>query len=180
MPQDNPNSDQDIFLVDIYPTEILRTRASEITEFGEHYQYLGEKMLRTMYASEGIGLAANQIGLLERIIVMDCSEEQNQQYIMINPVITVATGETAIEEGCLSAPTIRGLVPRHEFVTVEYQDAYGEKHTLDAEGLLAICIQHEIDHLDGIMFFDHFKRIDKDRAITKLRKYVKQCRKQRR
>ncbi|RIY32948.1 peptide deformylase [Psittacicella hinzii] len=165
----------EIFDVVIYPEDILRTRAKEYTEeeFGQELQDLGKKMLDTMYAHEGIGLAANQIDLDKRIIVIDVSEDKSKQYIMINPVITHQEGETAIEEGCLSAPNVRDFVKRAEKVTCEYYDPQGNKHTIDADGILAICIQHEIDHLNGIMFFDHLETFKRNQALEKTMKYKK-------
>ncbi|RIY33317.1 peptide deformylase [Psittacicella melopsittaci] len=165
----------DIFEIEIYPEDILRARAQEYTEeeFGEQLQALGEKMLRTMYASEGIGLAANQINLAKRIIVVDVTEDKSKQYIMINPEITSAQGETAIEEGCLSVPNVRDYVTRAERITCVYYDPQGQQHTLEADGILAICIQHEIDHLNGVMFFDHLDSFKRNQAIDKVRKYKK-------
>ncbi|RIY37842.1 peptide deformylase [Psittacicella gerlachiana] len=175
MTENSPETNQDIFDVEIYPEDVLRTRAQEYTEteFGEQLQLVGEKMLRTMYAYEGIGLAANQINLAKRIIVVDVTEDKSVQYIMINPEITHTEGHTAIEEGCLSAPNVRDYVDRAEKITCEYYDPQGQKHTLEADGLLAICIQHEIDHLNGIMFFDHLDSFKRNQAIDKVRKYKK-------
>ncbi|MFC6275939.1 peptide deformylase [Psittacicella hinzii] len=172
MTQDNA---VDIYQVEIYPEDILRTKATPYTaeEFGEQLEQIGQKMLRTMYVHEGIGLAANQVNIDKRIIVIDVTEDKSKQYIMINPEITHSEGEVAIEEGCLSVPTIREFVPRAEKVTCTYFDPQGTQHTLEADGLLAICLQHEIDHLNGVMFFDHLDNFKRNRAIEKVRKIKK-------
>lgn len=172
---ENTQEYQDIFSVEIYPEDVLRQVAQPYTtqEFGEELQLLGEKMLRTMYAHEGIGLAANQINLAKRIIVIDVTEDKSKQYIMINPEIIHSEGETAIEEGCLSVPTIRDFVPRAEKVTCKYFDPQGNEHIVETDGILAICLQHEIDHLNGVMFFDHLESFKRNQAIDKVRKIKK-------
>lgn len=164
---------KDIYFIEVFPTDALRSIAKPITDFGEKWQKIGERMIRTMYEYEGIGLAANQVGLLDRIIVMDCSPEQDSPMICLNPEILEASGEGTLEEGCLSAPSIRGEVTRPTKVKFKYQDPMGNEHVVEDEGLLAICVQHEIDHLNGIMFFDYLSTFAKNKSLDKLRKIKK-------
>ena len=134
-----------------YPDERLHTVAKPVAQIDERIQTLVADMLETMYASHGIGLAATQVDVHERVVVMDLTEEHNEPRVFINPVITHKDGETTYEEGCLSVPGIYDTVTRAERVTVEACNEKGEKFTLEADGLLAICIQHEIDHCNGIV-----------------------------
>ena len=135
-----------------YPDERLHTVAKPVAQIDERIQTLVADMLETMYASHGIGLAATQVDVHERVVVMDLTEEHNEPRVFINPVITYKDGETTYEEGCLSVPGIYDTVTRAERVTVEASNEKGEKFTLEADGLLAICIQHELDHLLGKVF----------------------------
>ena len=126
-----------------------------------------------MYEAHGIGLAATQVNVHKRVVVIDLSEEHNQLLVLINPNITQKDGETTYEEGCLSVPGIYDSVTRAERVTVEALNEQGEKFTLEAEGLLAICIQHELDHLIGKVFVEYLSVLKQDRIKTKLKKRIK-------
>lgn len=127
-------------------------------------------MAETMYEARGIGLAATQVDVHERVVVIDLSEERNDLLVLINPVITHSEGTTTYEEGCLSIPSIYDKVQRAERVRIEYQDINGANQTLDADGLLAICIQHEIDHLNGKLFIEYLSPMKQNRIKTKMKK----------
>lgn len=158
----------------IFPDEQLRTIAQPVTEFNEELQQFIDDMFETMYKEEGIGLAATQVNVHKRVITMDIEGDKTNQIVLINPEIVESSGETGIEEGCLSVPGFRGLVPRKEKVTVKALNRQGEEFTLNADGLLAICIQHEIDHLNGVMFIDYLSPLKRNRIKEKLVKYKKQ------
>ena len=153
-----------------YPDERLHTVAKPVAQIDERIQTLVADMLETMYASHGIGLAATQVDVHERVVVMDLTEEHNEPRVFINPVITHKDGETTYEEGCLSVPGIYDTVTRAERVTVEACNEKGEKFTLEADGLLAICIQHELDHLDGKVFVEYLSQLKQTRIKGKLAK----------
>ncbi len=154
-----------------YPHPTLAAKAEPVTEFDDELKELAQNMAQTMYEAPGIGLAANQVGVLKRIIVIDVSEEHNDLRVFVNPEIIAQSEEIEeFEEGCLSLKGLYETVKRPERVTVRAQDLDGEPFELEAEGLLAICLQHEIDHLHGIVFIDHLSRLKKDRAKVKLRK----------
>lgn len=136
--------------------EILRKRSREVEKIDEKILTLLDDMVDTMYDKDGIGLAAPQIGILKRLVVIQVDDEN--LYKMINPKITKTSGEDVDTEGCLSVPGRRGLVKRPLNVTVEYTDIEGNLQTLDAEGLLARCVCHELDHLDGILYIDKMIR----------------------
>ena len=138
-----------------YPDERLHTVAAPVADIDERIQTLVADMFETMYASHGIGLAATQVDVHERVVVMDLTEDHSEPRVFINPVITQKDGETTYEEGCLSVPGIYDTVTRAERVTVEASNDKGEKFTLEADGLLAICIQHELDHLMGKVFVEY-------------------------
>lgn len=158
----------------IFPDEQLRTIAQPVTEFNEELQQFIDDMFETMYKEEGIGLAATQVNVHKRVITMDIEGDKTNQIVLINPEIVESSGETGIEEGCLSVPGFRGLVPRKEKVTVKALNRQGKEFTLNADGLLAICIQHEIDHLNGVMFIDYLSPLKRNRIKEKLVKYKKQ------
>jgi len=131
-------------------------------------------MAETMYAAPGVGLAANQVGSLKRIVVIDITDEKNNLLVLVNPYIKSHTEELAeFEEGCLSLKGLYEKVSRPDGVTVCAQDLDGKPFEIEATGLLAVCLQHELDHLDGTVFIDHLSRLKKDRAKTKLRKLRK-------
>ncbi|MCG9032073.1 peptide deformylase [Laribacter hongkongensis] len=157
-----------------YPDERLHTVARPVDVVDDALRRLIDDMAETMYAAHGIGLAATQIDCHRRLVVIDLSEEHDDLLVLINPVITRKTGETVYEEGCLSVPGIYDKVTRAETVTVEALDRNGQPFSLDAEGLLAICIQHEIDHLDGKVFVEHLSQMKQSRIKQKLKKRERQ------
>ncbi|MDO5638328.1 MAG: peptide deformylase [Neisseria sp.] len=156
-----------------YPDERLHTVARPVADIDERIQTLVADMFETMYASHGIGLAATQVDVHERVVVMDLTEDHSEPRVFINPVITHKDGETTYEEGCLSVPGIYDTVTRAERVTVEAYDEKGEPFTLEADGLLAICIQHELDHLMGKVFVEYLSPLKQNRIKTKLKKRAK-------
>ncbi|OSI09907.1 peptide deformylase [Neisseria canis] len=156
-----------------YPDERLHIVAKPVAEIDGRIKTLVADMFETMYEARGIGLAATQVDVHERVVVMDLSEERNEPRVFINPQITHKDGETTYEEGCLSVPGIYDNVTRAERVTVEALDENGEKFTLEADGLLAICIQHELDHLMGKVFVEHLSQLKQNRIKTKLKKRAK-------
>lgn len=154
-----------------YPHPILLQKAEPVTRFNEALAQLTQDMAETMYASEGVGLAANQIGVLQRIVVIDVSQDPKELIVLINPTITERSEECSLhEEGCLSLKGLFENVQRANEVTVTAQNVKGETFSLQATGLLAICIQHELDHLDGHVFIDRLSMMKKNRAIQKLQK----------
>ena len=157
---------------------ILEKTCKEVKEMTPRIRELIEDMFETMYDDEGIGLAAPQIGIEKRIVVIDIPEEDGKQgknkLVLINPKITAKEGEVASEEGCLSVPEYRAEVKRFEKITLECQDLNGQKQVYEADGLLAICMQHELDHLDGKLFIDYLSRLKRDRLLTKYRKLKKE------
>ena len=155
------------------PNKILRQISQPVEKVGDEERELMRDMLETMYSANGIGLAAIQIGIPKRIIVMDLSKEENKKLPMyfVNPLITEKNNEkTTYEEGCLSVPNQFAEIDRPSKCEVEYLDYNGHKQNLQAEGLLATCIQHEIDHLEGILFIDYLSKLKKEIIIKKLSK----------
>ena len=158
------------------PNKILRQVSKPVAMVSESEQKLMDDMLDTMYAAKGIGLAAIQIGIPKRVIVMDISKDQdkNEPMYFVNPIIKNKNIEKSIyEEGCLSVPGQFAEVERPSKCEVEYLDYYGQKKILNAEGLLATCIQHEMDHLEGILFIDYLSKLKKSMIIKKLSKQKK-------
>jgi peptide deformylase len=131
---------------------------------------LAADMLETMYAAPGIGLAANQVNVARRVVTIDVSEDRNEPLILINPRILEARGSISTEEGCLSVPGIYDLVDRADWVLFESLDLDGSTREQEALGLLAVCVQHEIDHLDGRLFVDHLSQLKRQRIRKKLEK----------
>ena len=155
------------------PNKILRQKSLSVNNVGKAEQQLMNDMLETMYAANGIGLAAIQIGVPKRIIVMDIStkDEKNNPMYFVNPVIKNKNLETSTyEEGCLSVPNFFAEVDRPKKCDVEYLDYHGKKKILNAEGLLATCIQHEMDHLEGVLFIDYLSKLKKTMIVKKLSK----------
>lgn len=138
-----------------YPDERLRTIAKPVEKVDAEIQKIVDDMFETMYLEEGIGLAATQVDIHQRIIVIDISETRDQKLVLINPELLDQEGDTGIEEGCLSIPEQRAFVPRAERVKVRALDYNGQPFELEADDLLAICIQHEMDHLVGKLFVDY-------------------------
>jgi peptide deformylase len=155
------------------PNKLLRQISKRVEKVGEEERRLMNDMLDTMYAANGIGLAAIQIGIPKRIIIMDISKDANNKKPMyfVNPIIQQrATSKSIYEEGCLSVPDQYAEIERASKCEIEYLDYNGEKKLLKAEGLLATCIQHEIDHLEGILFIDYLSKLKKSMIVKKLSK----------
>ena len=156
-----------------FPDERLRTIAQNVVSFGPTIQQIIDDMFETMYAEEGIGLAATQVNIHQRIIVIDTSEDRTGRLVLINPELLEQRGSTGIEEGCLSVPECRALVPRAEWVKIRAINAQGEQFELETDGLLAICIQHEMDHLVGKLFVDYLSPLKRQRIRQKMLKMDK-------
>ncbi|MBG6245999.1 peptide deformylase [Candidatus Symbiopectobacterium sp. 'North America'] len=156
-----------------FPDERLRTIAKPVAEVNAEIQRIVDDMFDTMYEKEGIGLAASQVDVHQRIIVIDVSEERDQRLVLINPELLEKDDDTGIEEGCLSIPETRALVPRAERVKVKALDREGNPFELEADGLLAICIQHEMDHLVGKLFIDYLSPLKRQRIRQKLEKLAR-------
>lgn len=154
-----------------YPDPRLRRKAEPVREVTDEIRALVADMAETMYNAPGIGLAAVQIDVTQRVVVMDLSEERNELQVFINPEVHEADGEQIMEEGCLSVPGIFEPVRRAGHVKVRALDRDGRPFELEASGLLATCIQHEIDHLDGKVFVDHLSRLKQQRIRKKLEKH---------
>jgi peptide deformylase len=158
-----------------YPDPRLHTVAKPVAAVDERIRRLADDMLETMYASDGVGLAATQVDVHERLIVMDTSEQHNQPVVLINPEIVKRSEEMALnEEGCLSVPQIYDRVERHARVTVQALDREGQRFELDAEGLTAVCVQHEMDHLLGKVFVEYLSLLKRDRIRTKMLKKTRE------
>ncbi|MFW5451520.1 MAG: peptide deformylase [Methylophagaceae bacterium] len=157
-----------------FPDPRLRKHAITIDEVTDNIRQLADDMLETMYAAPGIGLAANQINVQKRIVVIDTSEDKSEPLIFINPEIISEQGEREHEEGCLSVPEAYEMVTRADTVRVKALNRSGEPFELNAEDLLATCIQHEIDHLNGKLFVDHLSNLKRQRIKKRLEKQLKQ------
>ena len=157
-----------------YPDRRLRTQARPVETVDARVTRLTEDMLETMYDASGIGLAATQVDVHRRLIVLDVSDTRDQPLVLINPELELSGDEVASPEGCLSVPEYYEEVTRREQVRVRALDARGESFELDAEGLLAICIQHECDHLQGRLFVDYLSRLKQNRIRRKLEKQHRQ------
>jgi peptide deformylase len=156
-----------------FPDERLRTIASSVVSFDSNIHQIIDDMFETMYAEEGIGLAATQVNIHQRIIVIDTSEDRTERLVLINPELLEQRGSTGIEEGCLSVPECRALVPRAEWVKIRAVDPQGVAFELETDGLLAICIQHEMDHLVGKLFVDYLSPLKRQRIRQKMLKMDK-------
>ena len=157
-----------------FPDERLRTVAKPVENITPEIQETIDNMIETMYQEEGIGLAATQVNIHQRIIVIDVSDTKDNTLVLINPEIIKQDGESGIEEGCLSVPEAKGFVPRFETISVKALDRDGNEFTFDANDLLAICVQHELDHLNGKLFVDYLSPLKRNRIKTKLEKIKKQ------
>ena len=154
-----------------YPDPRLHTVARPVAEVDERIRRLVDDMLETMYAAEGVGLAATQVDVHQRVIVMDTSEQRQSPLVLINPEIVARSEEMAVhEEGCLSVPQIYDRVERHARVTVRALGRDGQPFELEAEGLTAVCVQHEMDHLLGKVFVEYLSPLKRDRIRTKMLK----------
>jgi peptide deformylase len=156
-----------------YPDARLHKVAAPVTVFDDSLKRLVADMAETMYAAHGIGLAAIQIDVPKQVIVVDVSERRDSLIVLVNPEVLEATGVSDIEEGCLSVPGIYELVERAERVKVRAYDQNGNPFTLEAQGLLAVCIQHEMDHLKGKVFVEHLSQLKQQRIRAKLAKQLR-------
>ena len=157
-----------------FPDERLRTVAKPVERVDERLRKFIDDMFATMYEAPGIGLAATQVDFHQRLIVIDISEEKDQPLVFINPEILEKEGVEEMDEGCLSVPGIYEKVQRADKVKVRALDRNGESFELEADGLLAVCIQHEIDHLDGKLFVDYLSSLKRQRIKKKLEKQLRQ------
>lgn len=156
-----------------FPDPRLRTRAEPVAVVDERIRTLVSDMFETMYDAPGIGLAATQVNVHERVIVMDVSDDKSDPRVFINPTILSRDGVERTEEGCLSVPGYFDVVERADRVRVRALDASGSEFELEADGLLAVCIQHEMDHLDGKLFVDYLSELKRKRVRRKLEKAQK-------
>ena len=156
-----------------YPDARLHKTAAPVTVFDESLKALVRDMAETMYAAPGIGLAASQVDVHKQVIVIDVSERQDSLVVLVNPEIVEASGVSDIEEGCLSVPNVYDIVERAERVKVRAFDQNGNPLTLEAQGLLAVCIQHELDHLKGKVFVEYLSQLKQQRVRAKLAKQLR-------
>jgi peptide deformylase len=158
-----------------YPHPVLATKGEPVTDFNEDLERLVEEMFDSMYAAQGIGLAAPQIGISKQITVIDVSfnERPEDKLVLINPVIVEREGSIYEEEGCLSLPEITEKVKRAAHVKVRAQNAKGEFFEVDGEELLSRALQHEIDHLHGVLFIDHLSRLKRDLVLRRIKKLIR-------
>jgi peptide deformylase len=155
------------------PDPVLRREAKEVADINGKLQRLIDDMTETMYAAPGLGLAANQVGELQRLIVFDVSHKDNKArkpQVVLNPCIVDQEGDMVYEEGCLSVPDLSAEVQRHAKVLVKGLDREGKPIEITGEGLLAVVLQHEIDHLNGILFIDHISRLKRGLYLRRLKK----------
>lgn len=157
-----------------FPDERLRTVAKPVEQVDDNLRALIDDMFETMYDAPGIGLAATQVNVHQRLIVIDVSEEKNEPLVLINPEILEKKGVEEMDEGCLSVPGIYEKVQRADRIKVRALDRHGEPFELETDGLLAVCIQHEIDHLDGKLFVDYLSSLKRQRIRKKLEKQLRQ------
>lgn len=156
-----------------YPDARLHKLAATVTVFDDGLRKLVQDMAETMYAAPGVGLAATQVDIHKRVIVLDVSERRDSLVVLVNPEIVEASGVSDIEEGCLSVPGIYETVERAERVKVRAHDQNGNSFTLEAQGLLAVCIQHEMDHLVGKVFVENLSPLKQQRIRARLAKQLK-------
>ena len=162
----------------IYPDSVLRSRCEEVPQITPEISSILSDMAETMYDASGIGLAASQVGILQRLIVVDVGDDESAidaqgnplgLLKIINPVVRLADGSYEMEEGCLSIPDVRQKVRRMGHVIVDYLDEQGRKCSIEARGLLAVCLQHEIDHLNGVLFIDRLTPLRRELIRSKLK-----------
>lgn len=161
----------------LLPETILREQSAPIERFDDELKRLASDMTETMYDAPGIGLAAIQIGIARRMLVVDVSKDEDNQnpQVFINPEIVKTSDETSIyDEGCLSIPEYYAEVERPAEITVNYLDLSGKKQSIEADGLMATCLQHEIDHLNGVLFIDYLSKLKRQMVIKKFTKLAKQ------
>lgn len=154
-----------------YPDPRLHTVAKPVAQVDERIRQLVDDMIETMYAADGVGLAATQVDVHERVIVIDTSDSRTDPHVLINPELVAKSEEMGFgDEGCLSVPTIYDKVPRHARVTVRSLNRAGESYEFEAEGLLSVCVQHEMDHLMGKVFVEYLSALKRDRIKVKMLK----------
>jgi peptide deformylase len=158
----------------VYPDDRLRIKATPVLQFNEALQQEIKDLFETMYEDHGVGLAATQVNIHKRIFVMDCSEGQNAPLCFVNPEIVYSEGEVQSEEGCLSFPGVYAKVPRASKIRVSFLSESGEPQEREFEGLECMCVQHEIDHLNGVTFVDHLSNLKRIRLLKKLQKQQRQ------
>jgi len=156
-----------------FPDPRLRKVAAKVTTFDAELQQFVQDMFDTMYDAPGIGLAGTQVNRHEQIIVIDVSEEKDTPLCLINPELLEQDGVEEMQEGCLSVPEQFENVKRAERIKVRFQDQFGEQHELETDGLLAVCVQHEMDHLQGKVFVDYLSRLKQDRVRKKMIKQLR-------
>ena len=156
-----------------FPDPALRNKAKPVAHVDESVRQLIDDMLETMYEAPGIGLAAIQVGVDKRVITVDVSKDRNEPYCLVNPEVIEAEGEVETEEGCLSVPEYYDTVTRPGQIKVRALDREGETIEFEADGMLAVCIQHEIDHLDGKLFVDYLSQLKQRRLRKKMKKQAK-------
>lgn len=156
------------------PDPRLRTKAEPVECVDDEVRQVVSDMFETMYAAPGIGLAATQVNIHRRIIVIDVSEEKDEPHVFINPELIETSGTEEMEEGCLSVPTYYETVERAERIKVRALNEQGEQFELETDGLLAVCVQHEMDHLEGKLFVDYLSPLKRQRAQKKIQKMAKQ------
>ncbi|MCG8533676.1 MAG: peptide deformylase [Pseudomonadales bacterium] len=157
-----------------FPDPRLRTKAKPVTKVDDKIRKLTDDMLETMYEAPGIGLAATQVNVHQRIVVIDVSEEKNEPLVLINPEYDILEGEQEFDEGCLSVPGYYETVTRAEKIRLKALNREGEPYEMVCEGLLSVCVQHELDHLDGKLFVDHISKLKRERIRKKLVKEQKE------
>ena len=160
----------------LHPDPRLKKTCIPVTNIDKSIKKLCLDMIETMYKFSGVGLAASQVGILKRVVVMDCSEEgEKNPKVLINPEIIFSSTEISeLEEGCLSIPEHKSIVKRPSNIKVRFLNIQGSEEIIDAEGLLSACIQHEIDHLNGVLFVDHISRLKRDIILRKVKKQIRE------
>ncbi len=156
-----------------YPDARLHKTASPVTVFDDPLKKLVQDMVATMYAAPGVGLAATQVDVHKQVVVLDVSERHDSLVVLVNPEIVEASGVSDIEEGCLSVPGVYEIVERAERVKVRAYDQNGKQFTLEAQGLLAVCIQHEMDHLKGKVFVEYLSQLKQQRVRARLARQLR-------
>lgn len=157
-----------------YPDPRLKQQCIEVNQFNSELHQLLDDMTETMYQEGGIGLAAPQVGVLQQVVVIDVSDNRSKSRDFVNPKILTAEGSVSSEEGCLSIPSYRDVIKRNQKVVISAQDRNGKPFELEADELLAICLQHEIDHLNGILFVDRLSRLKREMFKRWLKKQAEQ------
>lgn len=156
-----------------FPDPRLRKKAKPIEQVDRAIKKLAADMLETMYAAPGVGLAATQVNVHKRMLVLDVSDEKNQPMVFINPIITPVEGEQSYDEGCLSVPGFQESIKRIDHIRVNALDDNGQAFEIECDGLLSVCLQHEVDHLNGKLFVDYLSTVKREMIARKLKKQQK-------